>query len=112
MTCVDRGPPCQAALVDDRTPAEDADAGRDSPDPLIHELRREQRHRLVLVVAAVVGIVSGVATGMAFVLGALGDAARAPIGVRNPGLLVFFVGPPIVCMAIGHAIFAVLRRRR
>lgn len=107
------GPTCQAVCVDDRTPTEDPDPGHpDAPDPLIGELHREQRHRRVLVVAAVIGIVSGVATGMGFVLGAMGDAARAPIGPRSPGLLVFFVGPPIVCMAIGYVIFALLRRRR
>jgi hypothetical protein len=98
--------------VDDRTPTEDPGPGpRDSPDPLISEIRREQRHRLVIVVAAVVGIISGVATGMASVLGAL-SVTRAPNGLRSPGLLVFFVGPPILCMAIGYAIFALLRRRR
>jgi len=99
--------------VDDRTPIEDPGPGpRDLPDPLIGEIRREQRHRLVIVVAAVVGIISGVATGMASVFGALSGAIRAPVGPRSPGLLVFFIGPPILCMAIGYAIFALLRRRR
>lgn len=82
----------------------------DPPDPLIAELYRERRHRSVLVVAAVIGIVAGVATGMGFVLGAFGTTAMSPIGARNPGLLIFFVGPPAVCMAIGYAIFAVVRR--
>jgi hypothetical protein len=84
----------------------------DSPDPLIGELHRERRHRQVIVVSAVIGIISGVAVGMGFVLGAFGDAARAPIGPRSPALLVFFIGPPIVCMAIGYAIYALLSRRR
>jgi hypothetical protein len=83
----------------------------DSSDLLVGEIRRERQHRRVIVVAAVIGIVTGVATGMAFVLGAFGDAARDPIGTRNSALVIYFVGPPIVCMAIGYAIFALLRRR-
>jgi hypothetical protein len=82
------------------------------PDPLIAEIHRERRDRRVLVVAAVIGIVSGVATGMGFVLGAFGNAAMSPVGARNPGLLIFFIGPPAVCMALGYAIFALVRRRR
>ena len=63
----------------------------------------------MLVVASVVGIIAGVATGMGFVLGAFGSS-WSPIGARNPGLLIFFIGPPAACMAIGYAIYAVVRR--
>jgi hypothetical protein len=80
------------------------------PDPLIAELHRERRYRRVLVVAAVIGILAGVATGIGFVLGAFGTAAMSPIGGRNPGLLIFFIGPPAVIMALGYAIFAAARR--
>ena len=93
---------CQASAVEDDV--------TEPPDPLIAELHRELRHRRVLVVAAVIGILSGAATGIGFVLGAFGKTAMGPIGARNPGLLVFFIGPPAVCMAIGYAIYAAVRR--
>jgi hypothetical protein len=102
--------------VDDRTPEGGDDRGpgddRDASDPLVGELRRDRRHRLVLVVAAVIGIIAGAAAGTAFSLGAFGDAARGAGGMRNPAALIFFIGPPLVSMAIGHAIYAWLRRRR
>jgi hypothetical protein len=74
-------------------------------DTLIAELQREQRHRIVLVVAAVIGIVASVLTGLAYALA--GSAAGA--GGRNPGALLFFVGPFALAMAIGYAIYGVLR---
>lgn len=99
--------------MEDRTPhGAEPREDRDAADPLVGEMRRERRHRLVLVVAAVIGIVTGAATGTAFSLGAFGDAARGASGARNPAALIFFVGPPLLCMAIGYAIYAWLSRRR
>ena len=76
-------------------------------DELIVELQREQRHRMVLVVAAVIGIVASAMTGMGYALG--GVAAGA--GVRNPGALIFFVGPFAIAMGIGYAIYGLIRWR-
>lgn len=99
--------------MEDPTPTEGAahDSDGAPPDPLVGELGRERRHRLVLVVAAASGIITGAAAGTAFSLGAFGDAARGAVGPRNPAALIFFIGPPAVCMALGYAIFALLRRR-
>ena len=79
-------------------------------DELIVELQREQRRRWVLIVAAVIGIVASAMTGMGYALG--GMAAGA--GTRNPGALIFFVGPFAIAMAIGYAIYGLLcwRARR
>lgn len=79
----------------------------DNQDPLVGEIQREGRERRVLVIAAAIGIVAGVVLGMVYMLGAIGHA-------RNQGSLplVFFVGPPILSMAIGYAIFVARKRRR
>ena len=82
------------------------------PDPLVEEIVRARRERRPLVVGAVIGIIAGVALGMGFTLGALGSAAEGASGGRNHAALVFFIGPPIVTMAIGYAVVAVRRRRR
>jgi hypothetical protein len=76
-------------------------------DP-VEQLAQSQRHRRVLVVAAVIGIVAGALGGMAFALGGIGQGAAT---MRNPGSLIFFLGPFAVSMAIGYAIYGVLRWR-
>jgi hypothetical protein len=87
--------------------------GQGDPDPLIAEIQRERRDRRVLVVAAAIGIISGAIFGMAFVLGAIDDAGSHAHGwFRDHDILLFIVGPPLVSMAIGYAIFALRRRRR
>jgi hypothetical protein len=80
-------------------------------DELIREMALERRHRTVLIVAAVVGILASAATGVAFALGGFEHLARGASGYRNPGGLVFFVAPFAVAMAIGYAIYGVLRWR-
>ena len=84
----------------------------DNQDPLVGEIQREGRERRVLVIAAPIGIITGVVLGMAFMLGALGEAQNEGRGFLSHGPLVFFVGPPLVSMAIGYAIFAHRKRRR
>jgi hypothetical protein len=84
----------------------------DDQDPLVGEIQRERRERRVIVIAAAVGIITGVVAGMAFMLGALGEAAHDARGFRSHGALVFFVGPPLLSMGVGYAIFMIRRRRR
>lgn len=76
-------------------------------DELIVELQRDQRHRMVLIVAAVIGIVASALTGLAF---SLSGMAAGTTG-HNPGPMLFFVGPFALAMAIGYAIYGVLRWR-
>jgi hypothetical protein len=76
-------------------------------DELIVELQRERRHRMVLVVAAVIGIVASAMTGIGFALSGMGAGA----GARNPGALLFFVGPFALAMGIGYAVYGLLRWR-
>jgi len=76
-------------------------------DAEIAALQRDQRHRTVLIVAAIVGIVASTLLGMAFALGGL-DVHGAG-GPRNPASLFFFVAPFAVSMGIGYAIYGVLR---
>jgi hypothetical protein len=83
------------------------------PDPLVGEIQRERRDRRVLVIAAAIGIISGAVVGMAFMLGAIDDAGEATGGLlHGHGALLGILGPPVLCMAIGYAIFALRRRRR
>ena len=82
---------------------------REEDDPLITELIQTQRDRRIIVVAAVIGILASVALGVAFSLGGLGAGAGGP---RNPGGLIFFIGPFAVCLAIGYAVHALVRRLR
>jgi hypothetical protein len=100
--------------VDHRTPGPGASRSAErEPDPLVGELQRAHRDRRVLVVAAAVGIIAGAVIGMAFLLGALGDASHRPHeAFRGRVAMVCIVAPPIVSMAIGYAIFALRRRRR
>lgn len=77
-------------------------------DPLIEEMARERRRRVVLVVAAVIGIVTSAVTGIGFALGAFGGGAAT---ARNPGALIFFVAPFAIAMAIGYAIYGILGLR-
>jgi hypothetical protein len=76
-------------------------------DQMIEDLATERRHRMVLVVAAVIGIVTGALLGIASALGAMPTAG----GPRNPAMLIFFVGPFAVSMGIGYAIYGLLRWR-
>ena len=71
-----------------------------------------QRDRNILVVAAVIGIVASATLAMAFSLGVLGKLGHGAGGPGNPGALIFFIGPFAVCMAIGYAVHAVVRRLR
>jgi len=84
----------------------------ENQDPLVGELQRERRDRRVLVIAAAIGIITGVVCGMAFMLGALGEAAKSARGFRSHGALIFFVGPPLLSMALGYGIYLIRRRRR
>jgi hypothetical protein len=113
--------PCKASCVEHRTsePAggpHDGTAPRSddaSADPLVGELHRERRDRRVLVVATAIGIITGAVAGLALMLGVLGGSAATEQGggLRHGALLVV-LGPPIVSLATGHAIFTVRRRRR
>jgi hypothetical protein len=95
--------------VEDRTPGDGTDP---QPDPLIDEIQRDRRDRRVLVIAAAIGIIAGAVIGMAFMLGAIGDAAaRRHSWFHDHYVLLFIVGPPLISMAIGYAIFALRRRR-
>jgi len=76
-------------------------------DMMIEEIATERRHRMVLVVAAVIGIVAGALIGIGASLHGISGAN----GARNPGMLVFFVLPFMASMAIGYAIYGVLRWR-
>jgi hypothetical protein len=83
------------------------------PDPLIGEIQRERRDRRILVIAAAVGIICGAVVGMAFMLGAIDDADYATSGLLHAhGALLGILGPPVLCMAIGYAMFALRRGRR
>lgn len=89
------------------------DDAAERPDPLVGEIQRERRDRRVLVLAAVIGIVSGTVVGMAFLLGAIDDPAAPAHGFFADHDAVFCIlGPPVLSMAIGYAIFAVRRRFR
>jgi len=67
----------------------------------------------VLVVAAAVGIITGAVVGMAFMLGVIEESAAIGRGFfLGHGALFFVIGPPMLSMAIGGAIFAWRRRRR
>ena len=76
-------------------------------DMMIEDLATERRHRTVLVVAAVIGIVAGALIGIGASLQGFSGAG----GARNPGMLVFFIGPFMASMGIGYAIYGVLRWR-
>lgn len=77
------------------------------PDPLVEEILRARRDRRPLVIAAAVGIIVGVALGMAMVLGALGSERS-----RNHAALAFFVSPLIISMALGYGAYRWRIRRR
>jgi hypothetical protein len=79
----------------------------DELDMMIEDLATERRHRMVLVVAAVIGIVAGALLGLGATLGGVSGGG----GPRSPAMLVFFVGPFAVMMGIGYAIYGVLRWR-
>jgi uncharacterized membrane protein YidH (DUF202 family) len=76
-------------------------------DMMIEDLATERRHRTVLVVAAVIGIVAGALIGIGASLQGFSGAG----GARNPGMLVFFIAPFMASMGIGYAIYGVLRWR-
>jgi hypothetical protein len=77
---------------------------QDADDPLIVEVVQMQRDRMIIVVAAVIGIV--------FALGGLGTWSHHAGGGRNPGGLIFFVAPFAACMAIGYTVHAIVRHMR
>ncbi len=80
---------------------------QETNDPLLEEMIRTQRDRNIIVIAAVIGIVASAVVGIGFSLSGL-----AASGPRNPGGLIFFVGPFAICMALGYAIHACVRRLR
>ncbi len=77
------------------------------PDPLVEEMVRARRDRRPLLVAAALGIVLGVALGMAMFLGALGGDRS-----RNHAALAYFVTPIFVSMGIGYGVYRWRIRRR
>lgn len=77
------------------------------PDPLVEEILRARRDRRPLVIAAAIGIIVGVALGMAMFLGALGGERS-----RNHAALAFFVSPLILSMAVGYGVYRWRIRRR
>ena len=77
------------------------------PDPLVEEMIRARRDRRPLVIAAAIGIMLGVALGMAMFLGALGGDRS-----RNHAALAFFVTPLVVSMAVGYGVYRWRTRRR
>ncbi len=77
------------------------------PDPLVEEMVRARRDRRPLVIAAAIGILLGVALGMAMVLGAIGGDRS-----QNHAALAFFVTPLVVSMALGYAVYRWRIRRR
>ena len=77
------------------------------PDPLVEEILRARRDRRPLVIAAAIGIITGVALGMAMFLGALGGDRS-----RNHAAILFFVTPLIVSMALGYGVYRWRIRRR
>ena len=76
-------------------------------DPLIAAFQRERRLRTILLVAVVVGIIGGALCGMAASLGAFGFGFGGP---RSPAGLIFFIGPFVAAMVIGHTVHLVTRR--
>ena len=81
-------------------------------DDLVDEMLQTQRDRRIIVVAAVIGIVASAVVGVAFSLGALGGLAAGSGGPRDPGGLIFFVAPFAICLGLGHAVHAIVRRLR
>ena len=79
----------------------------DELDMMIEDLATERRHRMVLVVAAVIGIVAGALIGLGATLGGISGGG----GPRSPAMLVFYVGPFAAMMGLGYAIYGVLRWR-
>jgi uncharacterized membrane protein YidH (DUF202 family) len=75
----------------------------------LEEFTRERRHRIVLIVAAVIGILASVALGMASALNLISWSGTT--GARNPAMLIFFVGPFMVSMGLGYAIYGLIRWR-
>lgn len=67
--------------------------------------RRIKSYTLVPMI--IVGILAGAAGGLAFALGAFGTIQGGP---RNPGGIIFFVLPPLVCWAIGSIAYRIALR--
>jgi hypothetical protein len=80
------------------------------------DFQQAQRDRIVIVVAAVIGIVASFVIGLGVPMGMLGhEWTHAMGGMRNPGLLIFFIGPFAVAMGLGYAVYGLVRlahRRR
>jgi len=74
-------------------------------DLMIEDFARQRRHRMVLVVAAVIGIVAGSMIGLGATLVGVTGAG----GARNPAMLAFFLAPFAATMAIGYAVYGALR---
>ena len=69
---------------------------------------RDRRIRsYTLVPMIILGVLAGAAGGLAFALGAFGAMHGGP---RNPGGLIFFIAPPLVCWAIGSIAYRVALR--
>src|SRR5262245_56974819 len=79
--------------------------GMTEVDEMIEDFERDRRHRVVLVVAAVIGIVAGALLGVGIALGGF------VTGPRNPAILAFFMAPFLASMALGYAVYGVLRWR-
>jgi hypothetical protein len=77
------------------------------PDPLVEELVRARRDRLVIAHAVAVGIVVSVVLGVGSALATFGGGAS-----RNHGALAYFVVPLAASVAVGYGIFWLRRRRR
>ena len=75
-------------------------------DELVEELRRGRRYRIVLIVAAVFGIVTSTVFLLAYSIFQAFDGAS---GVRNPGALAIIAAPFATCMLVGYVIYGGLR---
>jgi hypothetical protein len=76
-------------------------------DPLVDEIVRARRDRMVIAIAVGVGIVFSVVLGVGSSLGALGGDE-----VRNHGALAYYVLPLAASLAIGYGLYWLRRRRR
>jgi len=76
-------------------------------DPLVDEIVRARRDRMVIAIAVAVGIVVSVVLGLGSSMGALGGEQA-----RNHGALAYFVVPLAASLAIGYGLYWIRTRRR